>query len=139
MDVQVGNHDGIELDTVGSWFEPYRWRPCVVTWDVVPEQSRMSRGNKLRRTSLAPSFSVLVKIVYGSMALGVLVKLVPLRPPKRPQRHSGCQVCECPGGPAVGMHGMPVGGSASGAECGGAVHGLIQGLGGRERCDKSPT
>ena len=33
--VQVGN--GIELDTVGCQFEPYRWRPCGVTWDVVPE------------------------------------------------------------------------------------------------------
>ena len=35
--VQVG--DGIELDTVGRQFEPYRWLPCGVTWDVVPEQS----------------------------------------------------------------------------------------------------
>ena len=35
--VQVGN--GIKLDTVGRQFEPYRWRPCSVTWDVVPEQS----------------------------------------------------------------------------------------------------
>ena len=34
--VQVGN--GIELDTVGSLFEPYLWRPCGVTWDIVPEQ-----------------------------------------------------------------------------------------------------
>ena len=34
---QVGN--GIELDTVGRQFEPYLWRPCGVTWDVVPEQS----------------------------------------------------------------------------------------------------
>ena len=32
--VQVGN--GIELDTVGRQFEPYRWRPCGVAWDVVP-------------------------------------------------------------------------------------------------------
>ena len=31
--------NGIELDTVGRQFEPYRWRPCAVTWDVVPEQS----------------------------------------------------------------------------------------------------
>ena len=35
--VQVGN--GIELDTVGRQFEPYRWRPCSVTWDLGPEQS----------------------------------------------------------------------------------------------------
>ena len=35
--VQVGN--GIELDTVGRQFEPYRRHPCGVTWDVVPEQS----------------------------------------------------------------------------------------------------
>ena len=28
-----------ELDTVGRQFEPYRWRPCGVTWDAVPEQS----------------------------------------------------------------------------------------------------
>ena len=25
--------------TVGSLFEPYLWRPCGVTWDIVPEQS----------------------------------------------------------------------------------------------------
>ena len=30
--VQVGN-DGIELEAVGFQFEPYRWRPCGVTWD----------------------------------------------------------------------------------------------------------
>ena len=35
--VQVGN--GIELDTVGRQFESYLWRPCDVTWDVVPELS----------------------------------------------------------------------------------------------------
>ena len=35
--VQVGN--GIELDTLDRQFEPYRWRPCGVTLDVVPEQS----------------------------------------------------------------------------------------------------
>ena len=35
--VKVGN--GIELDTVGRQFEPYRWRPCGVTWDFGPEQS----------------------------------------------------------------------------------------------------
>ena len=29
--VQVGN--GIELEAVGFRFEPYRWRPCGVTWD----------------------------------------------------------------------------------------------------------
>ena len=38
--VQVGN--GIELEAVGFQFEPYRWRPCGVTWDFVPN----SRGNK---------------------------------------------------------------------------------------------
>ena len=38
--VQVG--EGIELDTVGRQFEPYRWRPCGVTWDSFPN----SRGNK---------------------------------------------------------------------------------------------
>ena len=29
--VQVGN--GIELEAVGSLFEPYLWRPCGVTWE----------------------------------------------------------------------------------------------------------
>ena len=29
--VQVGN--GIELEAVAFRFEPYRWRPCGVTWD----------------------------------------------------------------------------------------------------------
>ena len=35
--VKVSN--GIELDTVGRQFKLYLWRPCGVTWDVVPEQS----------------------------------------------------------------------------------------------------
>ena len=36
-----GNLGCVELDTVqvGRQFEPYRWSPCGVTWDVVPEQS----------------------------------------------------------------------------------------------------
>ena len=29
--VQVGN--GIEPEAVGLQFEPYRWRPCGMTWD----------------------------------------------------------------------------------------------------------
>ena len=38
--VQVGNNIELELDTVGRQFEPgYRWCPCGVTWDAVPEQS----------------------------------------------------------------------------------------------------
>ena len=43
--VQVGN--GIELKAVGLQFEPYRWRPCGVTWD----SSRTVVVIKLRRTS----------------------------------------------------------------------------------------
>ena len=43
--VQVGN--GIELETVGLQFEPYRWRHCGVTWD----SSRTVVVIKLRRTS----------------------------------------------------------------------------------------
>ena len=45
--VQVGN--GIELEAVGlpSQFEPYRWRPCGVTWD----SSRTVVVIKMRRTS----------------------------------------------------------------------------------------
>ena len=43
--VQVGN--GIELEAVGFRFEPYRWRPCGVTWD----SSRTVVVIKLRRTS----------------------------------------------------------------------------------------
>ena len=43
--VQVGN--GIELEAVGLQFEPYRWRPCGVTWD----SSRTVVEIKLRRTS----------------------------------------------------------------------------------------
>ena len=36
--VQVGND--IKLNTVGHGFESsgYRWHPCGVTWDAVPEQ-----------------------------------------------------------------------------------------------------
>ena len=45
MLVQVGN--GIELEVVGFRFEPYRWRPCGVTWD----SSRTVVVIKLRRTS----------------------------------------------------------------------------------------
>ena len=43
--VQVGN--GIELEAVGLQFEPYRWRPCGVTWD----SSRTVVVINLRRTS----------------------------------------------------------------------------------------
>ena len=52
--VQVGN--GIELEAVGLHFEPYRWRPCGVTWD----SSRTVVVIKLRRTSalrLSPSLA----------------------------------------------------------------------------------
>ena len=45
MSCQVGN--GIELEAVGLQFEPYRWRPCGVTWD----SSRTVVVIKLRRTS----------------------------------------------------------------------------------------
>ena len=38
---------GIELEAVGFRFEPYRWRPCGVTWD----SSRTVVVIKLRRTS----------------------------------------------------------------------------------------
>ena len=43
--VQVGN--GIELEAFGLQFEPYRWRPCGVTW----ESSRTVVITKLRWTS----------------------------------------------------------------------------------------
>ena len=39
--------NGIELEAVGLQFEPYRWRPCGVTWD----SSRTVVVIKLRRTS----------------------------------------------------------------------------------------
>ena len=44
--VQVGN--GIEPDTVGRQFEPYRWRPCGVTW-ILWILFPNSRGNKAGR------------------------------------------------------------------------------------------
>ena len=44
--VQVGGN-GIELNAVGLQFEPYRWRPCGVTWD----SSRTAVVIKLWRTS----------------------------------------------------------------------------------------
>ena len=53
--VQVGN--GIELEVYGLQFEPYRWRPCGVTWDT----SRTVVVIKLRRTS------ALAKIKHDSM------------------------------------------------------------------------
>ena len=37
--VDVLSKLAMELDTVGRQFEPYRWRPCSVTWDFGPEQS----------------------------------------------------------------------------------------------------
>ena len=49
--VQVGN--GIELEAVGLQFEPYRWRPCGVTWD----SSRTVVVIKLRRTSALKSIA----------------------------------------------------------------------------------
>ena len=39
--------NGIELEAVGLQFEPYRWRPCGVTWD----SSRTVVVIKLLRTS----------------------------------------------------------------------------------------
>ena len=45
--VQVGN--GIELEAAGLQFEPYRWRPCGVTWD----SSRTVVVIKLRRLTSA--------------------------------------------------------------------------------------
>ena len=45
--VQVGN--GIELEAVGLQFEPYRWRPCGVTWD--SSRTFVVTVIKLRRTS----------------------------------------------------------------------------------------
>ena len=49
--VQVGN--GIELEAVLQ-FEPYRWRPCGVTWDF----SRTVVVIKLRRTSALQAFFI---------------------------------------------------------------------------------
>ena len=61
--VQVGN--GIELEAVGLQFEPYRWRPCGVTWD----SSRTVVVIKLRRTSaLRPSVNQPIKCL-GPAAL----------------------------------------------------------------------
>ena len=48
--VQVCN--GIEVDTVGRQFEPYRWRPCYVTSD---NCSRSVMVIKLRRSSALPA------------------------------------------------------------------------------------
>ena len=53
--LQVGN--GIELEAVGLQFEPYRWRPCGVTWD----SSRTVLVIKLRRTSAGPALLFLCK------------------------------------------------------------------------------
>ena len=60
---QVGN--GIDLEAVGFQFEPYRWRPCGVTWDsstTVPN----SRGNKAAanlRSALEIKFSWIGEVV----------------------------------------------------------------------------
>ena len=35
----LSNQSPVGLDTVGCQFELYRWSPCGVTWDDVPEQS----------------------------------------------------------------------------------------------------
>ena len=51
--VQVGN--GIGLEAVGLQFEPYRWRPCGVTWD----SSRTVVVIKLRRTSALVLFKIM--------------------------------------------------------------------------------
>ena len=57
--VQVGN--GIELDTVGRQFEPYRWRPCGVTWDVVPKQGNLKAAANLRLFHRDVTWSTVVK------------------------------------------------------------------------------
>ena len=49
MSCPSGN--GIELEAVGLQFEPYRWRPCGVTWD----SSRTVVVIKLLRTSALAS------------------------------------------------------------------------------------
>ena len=65
--VQVGN--GIELEAVGLQFEPYRWRPCGVTWD----SSRTVVVIKLRRTS---ALSVSGRLNYSIRSIrDVLSKL----------------------------------------------------------------
>ena len=51
---------GIELEAVGLQFEPYRWRPCGVTWD----SSRTVVVTKLRRTS-AQVMDVLSKLAMA--------------------------------------------------------------------------
>ena len=55
--VQVGN--GIELEAVGLQFEPYRWRPCGVTWD----SSRTVVVIKLRRTSALSQLATFREII----------------------------------------------------------------------------
>ena len=62
--VQVGN--GIELEAVGLQFEPYRWRPCGVTWD----SSRTVVVLKLRRTSALHNQDTqhVLEDIYHSMA-----------------------------------------------------------------------
>ena len=57
--VKVGND--IELEAVGLQFEPYRWRPCGVTWD----SSRTVVVIKLRRTSALYGLTVLVDLEYS--------------------------------------------------------------------------
>ena len=53
--VQVGNGI-VELEAVDLQFEPYRWRPCGVTWD----SSRTVVVIKLRRTSALQCHDALI-------------------------------------------------------------------------------
>ena len=77
--VQVGN--GIELEAVSFWFEPYQWRPCGVTWD----SSRTVMVVELLQTSALILYNI-YDLAYGynynpSLPLHKLPHLINTFPP----------------------------------------------------------
>ena len=84
--VQVGN--GIDLEAVGLQFEPYRRRPCGVTWD----SSRTVVVIKLRRTSaLRPA--VLYAKYAESLSLYIAYFAFICTPDFADERHrTGCRL-----------------------------------------------
>ena len=77
--VLVGNDielDPVELDTVGRQFEPYRWHPCGVTWDAVPEQSWLLKLRRKPTSTAEASTTEAVFLTKQATSLGILQDIV---------------------------------------------------------------
>ena len=85
---------GIELEAVGFQVEPYRWRPCGVTWD----SSLTVVVIKLRRTS-APLPSNPLHNMLAPLAKATRRRTrIALRPQVQTPSPMPCNVNQCPMG-----------------------------------------